>query len=238
MVNTPEGCLMRRIVEPELMDDQKQAEAYAQADFAQAHSRIVEVFDIYFPGVELAGRILDLGCGPGDITFRFADRYRRSLLIGVDGSAAMIRLANERKAREPQLRDRMTFVEGAIPGASIPAGPYVSVVSNSLLHHLHHPEVLWETVSEHARAGSKIFIADLLRPVSVEDARRIVDQYSDGAPEILRRDFYNSLLAAFEPREIEQQLADANLAELAVKQISDRHVLVFGVKAHDHAAGG
>ena len=44
---------MQRIPEPELMDDVTQAEAYAAADFSEAHERILQVFDTCFPGVEL-----------------------------------------------------------------------------------------------------------------------------------------------------------------------------------------
>ena len=222
---------MQRVVEPELMDDQTQAEAYAGADFEEAHARIVQAFDINFPGVELEGTILDLGCGPGDIAFRFAARFPNCSVIGVDGSGAMISLANERRAYETLLRDRVTFIEGFIPGAPIPQGPYSAIVSNSLLHHLHHPEVLWQTVSRYASPGTKIFIVDLFRPMSEEDARQIVDEYSANEPEVLRRDFYNSLLAAFEPKEIRQQLAEAGLTDLQVKEISDRHVLIFGEKS-------
>lgn len=221
---------MQRVVEPELMDDQAQAEAYAGADFEEAHARIVQAFDVNFPGVELEGTILDLGCGPGDITFRFAARFPNSSVIGVDGSGAMICLANKRRACETQMLDRVTFIEGYIPGAPIPQGPYSAIVSNSLLHHLHYPEVLWQTVSEYATPGTKIFIVDLYRPMSEADARHIVDEYSANEPEILRRDFYNSLLAAFEPKEIRQQLAEAGLTELQVKQLTDRHVLILGEK--------
>jgi len=222
---------MQRVVEPELMEDQTQAEAYAGADFEEAHARIVQAFDINFPGVELEGTILDLGCGPGDIAFRFAARFPSCSVIGVDGSGEMISLANERRAYETLLRDRVAFIEGFIPGAPIPQRPYSAIVSNSLLHHLHHPEVLWQTVSRYASPGTKIFIVDLFRPMSEEDARQIVDEYSANEPEVLRRDFYNSLLAAFEPKEIRQQLAEAGLTDLQVKEISDRHVLIFGEKS-------
>ncbi len=221
---------MQRVVEPELMDDQEQAEAYAGADFDEAHSRIVAAFDTNFPGTELEGKVLDLGCGPGDITFRFAARFTNSCVTGVDGSGAMIKLANERRTRETGLQDRVTFIKGIIPDASIPPGPYSAIVSNSLLHHLHHPEVLWETVSRYASSGSKIFIVDLYRPINEAEAQRIVDSYSAEEPDILRRDFYNSLLAAFEPREIRQQLADTGLTGLEVRTISDRHLVVFGEK--------
>ena len=220
---------MQRITEPELMDDQAQAEAYAAADFAEAHSRIVDTFDSYFPGEHVTGHVLDLGCGPGDICFRFAARYPDCSVMGVDGSTAMIRLANARKARESVTADRVRFIEGLLPGASIPEVPFAAIISNSLLHHLHEPMVLWETVLRVASPGTKVYVADLFRPETVAEARRLVNEYAAGEPDILRRDFYNSLCAAFEPHEVEAQLAAAGLAGLAVDVISDRHLVVHGV---------
>ena len=220
---------MHRITEPELMDDQAQAEAYAAADFAEAHSRIVDSFDSCFPGEDVAGYILDLGCGPGDICFRFAARFPVCSVMGVDGSRAMIRLANERKARDSVTDDRVRFIEGLLPGAPIPEMPFAAVISNSLLHHLHEPLVLWETILRYASPGTKVYVVDLFRPETVVEAQRLVSEYASGEPDILRRDFYNSLCAAFEPGEVEAQLATAGLAGLAVDVISDRHLAVHGV---------
>ena len=165
---------MKRIPEPELMDEPAQAEAYAEADFDEAHSAIVAAFDDYFPGASLEGCILDLGCGPGDISCRFASRYPQCTVTGVDGSQAMIRLANRRRADEPE-GGRLTFIEGLIPGAPIPELPYEAIISNSLLHHLHRPGVLWETISSYAVTGTRIYVADLRRPQNSDEARRMVD---------------------------------------------------------------
>jgi hypothetical protein len=73
-------------------------------------------------------------------------------------------------------------------------------------------------------------VADLRRPQTTAVARRMVDTYAAGEPDILRRDFYHSLCAAFEPREVEAQLEAAGLSELAVAVISDRHLVVHGCK--------
>jgi SAM-dependent methyltransferase len=219
---------MKRIPEPELMDEPAQAEAYAEADFDEAHSAIVAAFDDYFPGASLEGCILDLGCGPGDISCRFASRYPQCTVTGVDGSQAMIRLANRRRADEPE-GGRLTFIEGLIPGAPIPELPYEAIISNSLLHHLHRPGVLWETISSYAVTGTRIYVADLRRPQNSDEARRMVGQYAAGEPEILKRDFYNSLLAAFTPQEVEAQLAGAGL-NLSVDVISDRHMVIHGTR--------
>jgi SAM-dependent methyltransferase len=222
---------VKRVIEPELMDEFEQAEVYANANFEEPHRRVIELFDIEFPGTEIKGAILDLGCGPGDITFRFAERFPDAIVVGVDGSAAMIELANKRRAREKEITDQVKFIEGAIPGAALPGGPYDLIVSNSLLHHLHQPNILWKTIQEYASPGTKIFVVDLFRPESEKEAERIVSEYSGNEPELLKRDFYNSLRAAFKPAEVEQQLASAGLSELSVKVVSDRHLVVYGVKS-------
>jgi SAM-dependent methyltransferase len=219
---------MERVTEPELMDDPLQAAAYASADFAEAHSRIVDSFAEYFPEQDLRGHVLDLGCGPGDISFRFATCYPECSVLGVDGSKAMIALANQRKAHAGHVGDRITFIEGLIPGVPLGNVPYTAIISNSLLHHLHKPTVLWETIRRYAGAGTKIYVVDLFRPENHAAARQLVEAYAAGEPEVLRRDFYNSLLAAFDPREVEAQLAAAGLGGLSITVISDRHLVVHG----------
>jgi hypothetical protein len=68
----------------------------------------------------------------------------------------------------------------------------------------------------------------LLRPESPEAAQAIVDQYATGAPSILRRDFYHSLLAAFTEDEVAAQLAELNLSRLLIDVPDDRHWVVGG----------
>jgi hypothetical protein len=70
---------------------------------------------------------------------------------------------------------------------------------------------------------------DLFRPDSPEEAQAIVDRYASDAPDILRRDFYNSLRAAFTEVEIGAQLARMNLTRLLIDVIDDRHWVVSGV---------
>ena len=64
---------MQRRPEPELMDDEAQALAYARADFAEPHDRFVALLRERVGAP--AGRALDLGCGPGDVTFRVARAF-------------------------------------------------------------------------------------------------------------------------------------------------------------------
>jgi hypothetical protein len=78
------------------------------------------------------------------------------------------------------------------------------------------------------RPGAAVLVMDLFRPPSLQLAEDIVATYASGEPEVLRRDFHNSLLAAFEPGEVRAQLAASGLGELEVRTVSDRHLLVVG----------
>jgi SAM-dependent methyltransferase len=219
---------MDRRLEPELMLDSTQALAYAGADFEQPHQRVLEEFLRTFAPGALDGLILDLGCGPGDITFRFALAFPGAHLLAIDGSPAMLGLARQRAEAEPALGERITFIEGVIPESPLSEIPYRAIISNSLLHHLHRPQALWATIRRYGSAGTLIFIYDLRRPATTEQARILVEQYAAGEPEVLRHDFFHSLLAAFTIAEVQEQLAQAGLTGLTVRAIGDRHLAVHG----------
>jgi hypothetical protein len=76
--------------------------------------------------------------------------------------------------------------------------------------------------------GAWLFVMDLVRPPSQAQARRLVDLHAAGEAEVLRRDFYNSLLAAYRPEEVSAQLAAADLSSLETEVVSDRHLIVWG----------
>jgi SAM-dependent methyltransferase len=219
---------MERIPEPELMDDPAQALAYAREDFSEPNALFVEQF-VRLQGERFEGRILDLGCGPADISLRFARVYPEARIDALDGSDAMLTFARQAlEASEPSVRARVNLICACLPWADLPAHRYDAVVSNSLLHHLHRPEVLWETLRRSARPGAAVAIMDLMRPASAQAVDRLVTTYAGAAPEILRRDFRNSLFAAFTPEEVRDELINAGLPGLRVEPVSDRHLLVRG----------
>ena len=217
---------MNRILEPELMNDPEQALIYAQEDFEQENQGFVDRFRDYFPDFS-EGHVFDLGCGPGDIPIRFARLFPSCRITGVDASAPMVRLA-EATARKAGLSDRMTFrCERFQDLAGVSVAD--AAISNSLLHHVPNPLQFWHKLRLAVKPGSPVLVMDLLRPDSPEDAQAIVDRYASDAPDILRKDFYNSLLAAFTEDEIGAQLARMNLTRLLIDVIDDRHWVVGGI---------
>ena len=218
---------MQRRAEPELMDDERQARAYAAADFSEPHDQFVELFAQCFPDFDAQSSVLDLGCGPADITLRFARRFPSCELMGVDGSEAMLRCGREALAQSG-LAQRVQLHLAYLPQASLPQYCYDAVISNSLLHHLKDLAVLWQSITRYAKPGAAVFVMDLLRPSDEQKACSLVEQYAGNEPEVLRNDFYCSLLAAYREEEVLQQLKQSELSALALRVVSDRHFIVFG----------
>ena len=131
-------------------------------------------------------------------------------------------------AADPALAGRIRLVRALLPAPDLTAAGYDLVVSNSLLHHLHDPGVLWNTVKHAGRRGARVVVMDLFRAGSPAAAADIVARYAGAEPEVLRNDFYNSLLAAFTPDEVRAQLGAAGLDHFTVTIVSDRHLLVAG----------
>ena len=80
---------MQRTPEPELMEGQEQAFAYAAADFSVGDQALVDRLVQLFPA-GLGTSVVDLGCGPGNISFRLARRWPQANVLGIDGAAAML----------------------------------------------------------------------------------------------------------------------------------------------------
>lgn len=217
---------MKRVLEPELMIDEQQVKAYAEADFETPHQDFIQRLSAWVNEPQFSGTALDLGCGPGDISYRFAKAFPLSKLHAVDGSEPMLNIALA--ALSSELEERLCFILGRLPDVILPQSGYEIIFSNSLLHHLPDPQTLWQTVKNYARPGTRIIIMDLLRPANLAVAQNMVQDYTMNEPKILQRDFYHSLLAAFSLEEISTQLVKADL-KLQVEQISDRHVFITGV---------
>lgn len=217
---------VQRTPEPELMEDADQALAYARADFTEPNGRFLDLLATRLAPLPPQGAALDLGCGPADITVRFAASNPGWRVDGLDGSAAML-AHGHRAVAETGLGGRVRLVLGRIPEAELPEPAYDLLFSNSLLHHLPEPELLWRAIRRTGRPGATVFLMDLSRPGSVSEAEALVETWSGDEPPVLKRDFLASLCAAFRPDEVEASLAEAGL-RLTVEVVSDRHWIAWG----------
>jgi trans-aconitate methyltransferase len=218
---------MKRIPEPELMDDAEQARAYAQADFSEPHQAFIEHFRERLAD-HVPRHVVDLGCGPADITIRFARAFPHCRITGVDAADAMLALARD-AVGAAGLTSRIELRKVRLPAGAPRTGGFDTLISNSLLHHLADAQVLWQTLKDAGTEGAAVFVMDRLRPESVARATELVKEYCGDEPEVLRRDFFHSLLAAYRPDEVGAQIEAAGLGTcLQLEVVSDRHFVVWG----------
>ena len=216
---------MQRVLEPELMEDQEQVQAYAQADFSSENQYFVDEFHRQFPAFH-TGTVIDIGCGPADILIRLVKAFPTCNVIGIDASDPMIR-AGQSAIVSAGVHDRIQLRCERIQNTHTTERAD-AMISNSVLHHFPNPTDFWVTLKRLAKPHAPTMVMDLIRPETTIIAQSIVEQYAKNEPEILRRDFYNSLLAAFTIKEIRVQLADAGLGHFVITQPDDRHWVACG----------
>ncbi len=219
---------MRRRPKPEFLADPAQALAYAQADFSESNRLFMDLLRDIDPGNLEGKQALDLGCGPGDISIRFLKAWPGARCDALDGSAPMLATAQTALDALPGVARRCRLLHEVLPSPQLACGAYDLVMSNSLLHHLPDPQVLWRTLRASGRPGALVLVMDLMRPPSPGWAESLVITYVGEEPELLQDDYRASLFAAFEPAEVQAQLTEAGLESLTVAVVSDRHLAVSG----------
>ena len=172
-------------------------------------------------------RLLDLGCGPGNITARLAKRWPSCSVLGLDAADRMIAVANNRRRAAGLSRERLRYGQALLPihRADQPAD---LIVSNSLLHHLHDPQQLWSSLIPLASPRCLVVHRDLRRPDSAASIDRLCQSHVADAPSVLQRDYRASLHASFTVEEVKSQLQHAGLGNLQVTAVEDRYLEVSG----------
>ncbi len=217
---------MNREPENELMDGVAEAEAYASADFSTPHDAFVDRL------IELSGgfdhaMVADLGAGPCDIAIRLWRRRPNWRIVAVDGSAAMLHLARI-AIDDVGAANSIELIEADALGGALADGAFGIVYSNSLLHHIRDAVALWRRMAKLAKPGGLIFARDLCRRSDRGEAMRLLDLYAAAEPDVLRSEFFNSLLAAYTVDEVKTQLITAGLGHFAAVAIGDRHLDAWG----------
>ncbi len=72
--------------------------------------------------------VVDLGCGPGDLTATLTRRWPRAIVVGVDSSGEMLA-----RARTHEVESRLTFQKADLTQWK-PSAPVDVLVSNAALH--------------------------------------------------------------------------------------------------------
>jgi len=137
-------------------------------------------------GIEPGMRVLDVGCGAGDVTLEAARLVGpRGSVIGVDTDADVLTVAEQRVAAEQM--HHVAFQQANVPEIPL-AAPVDAIVGRLILIHLPNPVAAVRAMRELVRPGGIIAFQDLntYRAHSVPAAIPLVTQSLAWVSEALR----------------------------------------------------
>lgn len=210
---------MKRKPEPEVMGDEDEVSAYASAA-GQKHlealdnSFVDQVLSLSERDGHLSGRWLDVGCGPGNIALKFAQRCPETLIAGIDRSRNMVRAAR-RAACESGLTSRAFFQQSSAEHIPFAGGAFDIVFSNSVLHHLENPHNVFGEMIRVVKPAGMIVVRDLRRPSRLSYPWHI-RWYGRHYSGIMKGLFEDSVRAAYTPGELAGLLRNSGMSKARI----------------------
>jgi ubiquinone/menaquinone biosynthesis C-methylase UbiE len=114
-------------------------------------------------------RILDVGCGNGEMTLRLATAGHR--VTGVDPAASMLVAAADRLAARPELADRVRLINAGFESLSPDGEPFDAVCCHGVLMYLDDPrEAVARLAGLVAPGGMLSILAKNRRAIGVREA--------------------------------------------------------------------
>ena len=204
---------MERAPEPEVMDDSSEVEAYASATAQTYLEKIDRTFIEHLArllarrdGKAVTGRVLDVGCGPGQIPIMIAERWAGLRVTGIDAAATMIEQARQNAAKAGVAIAFQVLRVGP-EGGRLPFddAAFDVVTCNSVLHHLPDPVAVFDDIARVAKPEAAILVRDLRRPLAPAYAMHVrwFGRHYSGE---MRRLYEASVRAAYTVEELEELL--------------------------------
>ena len=143
---------------------------YALSSAAEhEHERLSRQSDLYEPftrrlllraGIEPGMRVLDVGCGPGDVSFLLSE------LVGTGGSVVGVERDEQalerarRRAAESELHN-IEFVPGDFRDVQLVGGPFDALVGRLVLMYQADPAQAVRSAARHVRPGGVVVFAEM-----------------------------------------------------------------------------
>lgn len=212
--------MIPRVLEPEVMDTETEAVEYDRMDHTTVNQKFVTDFLAVWS--VRTGDVLDVGTGTAQIPIELCQRATGFDVEAVDAAAEMLKIAKANIA-SASLTARIRTALMDAKHLPYPDGRFDAVISNSIVHHIPDPSVVFDEALRVCAAGGVIFIRDLLRPESDAELTRLVELHAAGATNEQRRLFTESLHAALTVTEVVELVSRHGFVPGTVAQTSDRH---------------
>ena len=229
---------MERVAEPELMETKEQVISYDEADFSEGEDNFINQINYYILSKNISlnekDLIVDLGCGPGNISEKLATKWPNTKVVGIDGSKEMILRAEHKKkvSRNQRNLNNLHYICADIKNIKLNnfllKKEISLLVSNSLIHHITNLEDFFNTLRSLSNNMTINFHKDLKRPLDEKSALELKEKCAKKYNDILTNDYYSSLRASYTFKELKYYTLDNNLTSLDVFEDGDNYLIIYG----------
>ena len=219
--------MLARVLEPEVMDTVEEAVDYDAMD----HSSVNRVFVADFLAFcSNSGEVLDLGTGTAQIPIELCRQSTTATVLAIDLAEQMLRLGRENVERAG-LTDRIRLQHVDAKGLPFADGQFNALISNSIVHHIPNPTVVFREMARVVAHDGVLFVRDLLRPPDDTAVAHLVKTYAGNDNDHQRQMFEDSLRAALTVNEVRDIIAPFGFPPETVQATTDRHWTWCGRKA-------
>ena len=225
---------MDREPEPELMNKKSQVKAYCEADFSFGEINLIKFISNYLlkNNINLSkdDLIVDLGCGPGNISEKLSERWPDVNVLGIDGSHEMINEAESRilKNKNRNLNYICTDIREISSHQILSKKEITLLVSNSLIHHIIDIDDFFKIIINISDKHTINFHKDLIRPKDEYTALNLKHKCSLKYNTILTNDYYASLKASYRKNELLSKISEKMYPSLDVIEDGDEYLILYG----------
>ena len=122
-----------------------------------------------------AGRVLEIGPGPGYIAIDIAKCLPGVRIVGLDLSETMIDIATS-NAREHGVSERVVFQEGDASVMPFGEASFAYVISSGSLHHWEEPSRIFREIHRVLKPGCRALVSDLRSDAPEDEVREFAAQ--------------------------------------------------------------
>ena len=159
-------------------------------------------------------KILDVGCGTGEILKSITERYSFAQLYGLDISEEMLKQANDK------LKGTATLILGDAENITLETNSFDLLLCTDSFHHYPNPQ---QAISEFYRVlkhGKFLLIADYWKPFPIRQIMNLFISYSNEGD-----------VKIYSKKEIIEFLKQGGFQEIIYKKIQNSGYLVIAKKA-------
>ena len=217
--------MLKRTLEPEVMDTASEAIDYDSMDHGQVNRLFVDDLLAADPRIGSSSRslqVFDAGTGTALIPLELMSRQALLNVTASDFAEQMLNIGRK-NVQAAGLADSIRLVHSDCKNLPDADSSYDIVMSNSIIHHIPEPIRVLRELWRILKPDGFLFVRDLMRPDDETRLEWIVTTYAGTANPHQQQMFRESLHAALTVAEVRDLLELAGIPVNSVTATSDRH---------------